>query len=358
MGEDLQNPKYLDLAEFNARLERRPGSGRRVWRSLEELADTEAFRELVHREFPKAASEWDDGHSRRDFLKLMGASLALAGVTDRRRLRKRRDEKIVPYVQQPEQVVPGRPLYFASAMVMNGFGNGVLVEQHEGRPTKIEGNPDHPASQGATNVWMQASVLQLYDPDRSQAVMRAGLTNSWGTFLDQLQDLLQFDLTRNQTGGLERKPRKQPGACGSSRRPSPRRRSRSRSAVCNRSSPGCSGTCTTRSAATTRWPGQSRRSDASWRRSTGSTGRRSSCRSTATSSWTTRAACATPATSPAAAASTGSAGRSIRARWPGSTPSRARPTISGTKADHRLRLPPDEVRGGRAGNCAGPQHRR
>src|SRR6478672_1525071 len=125
MGEEFKNPKHLDLAEFNARLKSRSasGGGRRVWRSLDELADTDAFRELLHREFPKAASEWDDGHSRRDFLKLMGASLALAGVTaGGSGCAKRRDEKIVPYVQQPEQVVPGRPLFFASAMVMNGFG--------------------------------------------------------------------------------------------------------------------------------------------------------------------------------------------------------------------------------------------
>jgi len=139
----------------------------------------------------------------------MGASLALAGLSAGAGCAKRRDEKIVPYVQQPEQVVPGRPLFFASAMVMNGFGNGVLVEQHEGRPTKVEGNPDHPASQGGSNVWMQASVLQLYDPDRSQAVLRAGLANSWGTFLDQLQDLLQFDLSLNK-GTLVRKPRTAP----------------------------------------------------------------------------------------------------------------------------------------------------
>ena len=101
----------------------------------------------------------------------MGASLALAGLTA---CTKEPQGRIVPYVRPPANVVPGRPLFFATTMPIGGVGYGVLVESHEGRPTKIEGNPDHPASLGAANVFMQASILSLYDPDRSQTVMHQG----------------------------------------------------------------------------------------------------------------------------------------------------------------------------------------
>ncbi len=137
------------------------------WRSLDEYADTPEFREWVAREFPPLASEWSNEVSRRRFLKLMGASFALAGVSacTRQPL-----EKIVPYVKQPEEIVPGQPLYFATALLLDGFARGVLVESHEGRPTKIEGNPAHPASLGASDVFMQAELLALYDPDRAKAL--------------------------------------------------------------------------------------------------------------------------------------------------------------------------------------------
>src|SRR4051794_17746416 len=108
--------------------------------------------------------------SRRQFLQLMGAALAMAGDACTTAPR----EKIVPYVRPPEQIVPGRPVYFATAAVLGGFGEGVLVESHEGRPTKVEGNPDHPAGLGATSIFAQASVLGLYDPERSQAVTYRG----------------------------------------------------------------------------------------------------------------------------------------------------------------------------------------
>ena len=89
----------------------------------------------------------------------MGASLALGGATacTRQPL-----EKIVPYVRQPEQIIPGKPLFFATALTLSGYATGVLAESHEGRPTKIEGNPDHPASLGATDVFAQAAILTLY----------------------------------------------------------------------------------------------------------------------------------------------------------------------------------------------------
>ena len=80
----------------------------------------------------------------------------------------------MPYVRQPEGIVPGKPLFFATAMPLGGIGTGLLVESHEGRPTKVEGNPQHPASLGATDVFAQASVLGLYDPDRSQTVTYRG----------------------------------------------------------------------------------------------------------------------------------------------------------------------------------------
>jgi MoCo/4Fe-4S cofactor protein with predicted Tat translocation signal len=151
---------------------RAPGESKPVkkfWRSLDELAGTKSFETMLHREFPHAASEWKDGPSRRNFLKLMSASLAFAGLSACT-LRKP-EEKIVPYVNAPEEVIPGRPLFFASTMPWCGFGKGVVVESHEGRPTKIEGNADHPASLGSSDIWMQASVLELYDPDRSQMAL-------------------------------------------------------------------------------------------------------------------------------------------------------------------------------------------
>ncbi len=136
--------------DFSAIRSRLAGSdGRLYWRSLGELADTLEFREYLHREFPEQASEWNDPKGRRQFLKLMTASLALAGVGA---CTKQPPEEIVPYVRQPEDMVPGRPLFFASAIPLAGVAHPVLVESHMGRPTKIEGNPEHPASLGATDA--------------------------------------------------------------------------------------------------------------------------------------------------------------------------------------------------------------
>jgi MoCo/4Fe-4S cofactor protein with predicted Tat translocation signal len=168
----------FDLASIRARLAGL--RGRQFWRSLEELADTPELAGFVEREFPAQASEWFDPVGRRGFLKLMGASLALAGATACTR---QPDELLVPYVRQPENLVPGRPLFFATAMPLSGSAIGLLAESHEGRPTKIEGNPDHPASLGATDAYSQASVLQLYDPDRSTAITFLGEIRPWGTFV-------------------------------------------------------------------------------------------------------------------------------------------------------------------------------
>jgi molybdopterin-containing oxidoreductase family iron-sulfur binding subunit len=163
-------------------------NGRAYWRSLEELAGTEEFRAILEREFPAGASAWEDGMSRRRFLELMGASLALAGLAGCTR---QPGEEIVPYVKQPEEVVPGRPLFFATAMPLGGYATGLLVESHMGRPTKVEGNPEHPASLGATDAIAQASVLGLYDPDRSQAITHLGELRTWKDFVEALDARLR-----------------------------------------------------------------------------------------------------------------------------------------------------------------------
>ena len=154
-----------------------------MWRSLEELAATPDFEERLHREFPRGASEWTNELHRRDFLRLMGASVALAGLGA---CTKQPLEKIVPYVEAPENVIPGKPLYFASATNFLGFGQGIVVESHQGRPTKIEGNPDHPTSLGATTIWAQADVLDLYDPDRAKTLASGNSLSTWSAFLDRL----------------------------------------------------------------------------------------------------------------------------------------------------------------------------
>ena len=140
-------------------------SGKAFWRSLDEVAGTKEFREFLHREFPAHASELLDG-SRRHFLKIMGASLALAGAAALPGCR-RPDLRILAYNKQPEGMVIGKPLYYATAMPLPGGGcEGLLAETFEGRPIKVEGNPLHPGNQGKSSVWSQASVLDLYDPDR------------------------------------------------------------------------------------------------------------------------------------------------------------------------------------------------
>ena len=133
-------------------------AGKAYWRTLDELADDPAFRERLYNEFPSQVEAITDPLERRMFLKLMGASLGLAGVTACTR---QPVETIVPYVRQPEEEIPGRPLFFATAMTLGGVASGLLVESHEGRPTKIEGNPDHPASRGATDLFAQGSSLSL-----------------------------------------------------------------------------------------------------------------------------------------------------------------------------------------------------
>ena len=174
-----------DIQALRARLH--GTRGRTYWRSLEEVAETPEFKEFLHREFPQNASEWLDPVGRRGFLKLMGASMALAGVSACTR---QPEEAIVPYVRQPEELVPGKPLFYATAMPFAGSGVGLLVESHEGRPTKIEGNPDHPSSLGATDLFAQAAILGLYDPDRSQVLTHLGEIRPFEAFALAIRQVL------------------------------------------------------------------------------------------------------------------------------------------------------------------------
>jgi MoCo/4Fe-4S cofactor protein with predicted Tat translocation signal len=189
----MSTPK--DIEALRAQLD---GSrGKEYWRSLEEISGTPEFKEFLHREFPQNASEWLDPVGRRGFLKLMSASLALAGVSACTR---QPTEELVPYVRQPEELVPGKPLFYATAMPFNGAGMGLLVESHEGRPTKIEGNPDHPSSQGATDLFAQASILGLYDPDRSTTITNLGDIQPFSAFVVAMRSVLSAQLSKKGAG--------------------------------------------------------------------------------------------------------------------------------------------------------------
>jgi molybdopterin-containing oxidoreductase family iron-sulfur binding subunit len=185
----------LDLDAARARVAETQGP--EYWRSLEELAGSPDFQEMLHREFPKGASEWLDAVSRRGFLKLMGASLAMAGMTA---CTKQPLEPIVPYVKQPEELVPGRPLFYATAFTLGGYASPVLVESQMFRPTKIEGNDKHPASLGGTDVFSQASILGMYDPDRSQTVTYLGEISSWSSLVQAMRSPLSIQKSLEGAG--------------------------------------------------------------------------------------------------------------------------------------------------------------
>src|SRR5277367_3282341 len=167
----------LDLDKIRARLE--SSQGPLYWKSLEELAETKEFQAFLDDELADRTPNWLEPDHRRNFLKLAAASLAMAGITA---CTKQPKEVIVPYVRQPEEFVPGIPLYFATAMQMGGVGTGLVVTSHLGRPTKIEGNLDHPGSLGSSDYFQQASILTMYDPDRAQAVTKVGFIDSWLAF--------------------------------------------------------------------------------------------------------------------------------------------------------------------------------
>src|SRR5271155_5097467 len=179
MSSDL-NPKVpqaMDLAALRAKLAQE--NGKRFWQSLEELSETKEYREFLENEFPHDPAKDPDGLNRRDVLKLAAASAALAGLSACTKLP---TQKIVPYVKAPEEIVAGKPLFYATSMPLAGVAAGLLVESHMGRPTKIEGNPEHPGSLGGTDVFAQAATLGLYDPDRSQTIVLQGRISSWEDF--------------------------------------------------------------------------------------------------------------------------------------------------------------------------------
>ncbi|MCK6558409.1 TAT-variant-translocated molybdopterin oxidoreductase [candidate division KSB1 bacterium] len=192
----MTDTPHLDLEEIRRRLNGK--QGKQYWRCLEELAETPAFQQFVENEFAPGVVDYSSAVNRRNFLKFMGASLALAGLNACTR---QPVEKIFPYVQPPEQIVPGKPVYFATAMLQRGFAQGLLAESHMGRPTKVEGNPEHPASLGATDIFAQASVLTLYDPDRAQVVTRTGRVSTWEAFLSEFNLKLEA-LRQKQGAGL------------------------------------------------------------------------------------------------------------------------------------------------------------
>src|ERR1041384_5512217 len=160
---------------------------REYWRSLAQIEDLPEYRAALERESPEGASELPEGITRREMMTLIGASLSLAGLTGCRRP----VEEIVPYVAPPEEVVPGIPRRSATTMPVRRSAYGLIVESHEGRPTKIEGNPAHPSTVGASSARIQASVINLYDPDRSQTVTQKGARKSWADFVPAWGPLAQ-----------------------------------------------------------------------------------------------------------------------------------------------------------------------
>ena len=184
MTDDPHNSTPLsDLPSLRQQLASK--KGKTYWRSLTELANSDAFEELVRQEFPRQANLLDS-LNRRDFLKVLGASLAMAGLTA---CAPQDSNKIMPYVRPPEEVTPAQSQYFASSHILDGYARGVLVETTMGRPIKIDGNPRHPASLGGSDVFMQASLLELYDPERAQQVLNQSLPKTWADFLAALGDL-------------------------------------------------------------------------------------------------------------------------------------------------------------------------
>ena len=169
------------------------GDGPEFWQSVDQWMDSAKFRELMQNEFPEDADEWIDPISRRQVLQLMGASVALAGAVGcNPSLRPASQQKVVPYVVQPDQILPGVPLFFATAIPQaGGVGLGLLVKSTEGRPIKVEGNPNHPSSLGGTDVLSQASILGMYDPDRSKTVLVRGQAATYEKAIGELKKELE-----------------------------------------------------------------------------------------------------------------------------------------------------------------------
>jgi molybdopterin-containing oxidoreductase family iron-sulfur binding subunit len=178
------NAEQSPMTLAQVREELKPLKGKRYWRSVDELADTPEFQAAVEREFPHSAQEWVDPVSRRGFMKLMGASLALAGLAG---CTKQPDEPIYPYVKAPEDLILGKPMYFATAHPFVTGAVPLLVKSDQYRPIKIDGNPEHPYNQGSSDPFTQATLLDLYDPDRSQHVTWRGENREWAEFAEGLR---------------------------------------------------------------------------------------------------------------------------------------------------------------------------
>ncbi|MGH9358910.1 MAG: Fe-S-cluster-containing hydrogenase [Terriglobia bacterium] len=196
MSSPEQANERIDLVTIRTKLEQQKGP--EFWRSLGELAETEDYKSFLSQGLASGSEQSHGGVTRRNALKLMGASAALAGLTA---CTKMPLERIVPYVNAPEGVIPGKHLFFASTMPWQGVGQGVLLWSFMGRPTKVEGNNENPGSLGKANVFMQASVLDLYDPDRSQVLIHNGQVGNWSDFLVQVDELRAAHL-RDQGAGL------------------------------------------------------------------------------------------------------------------------------------------------------------
>jgi len=161
------------------------------WRHFDEYANGENIDEFVHREFPSQVNELLDPVSRRNFFKVMGASMMLAGLAGCAR---QPEEKIVPYVKPPEEMIAGKPSYYATAMTLGGYGLGLVATSFEGRPTKLEGLREHASSLGSTDIYAQAALLDMYDPDRLDSVNYAGQVSTWARFVkDSTTKLAELD---------------------------------------------------------------------------------------------------------------------------------------------------------------------
>jgi molybdopterin-containing oxidoreductase family iron-sulfur binding subunit len=174
--------------------ERLPKDGQAYWRSLKEIADTPEVQELLQKKPTGRPGASGEGMSRRNFLNLMAASLALAGMAGCRRP----VEKIVPYVIKPEEIIPGIPQYYATSMPLAGEVYHLLAESHEGRPTQVIGNSLNQVSRGTANVWATASILGLYDPDRSRKIRHVGEESTLAAFVENWQEL--HSTSRNEQG--------------------------------------------------------------------------------------------------------------------------------------------------------------
>ncbi|MGH9708521.1 MAG: TAT-variant-translocated molybdopterin oxidoreductase, partial [Candidatus Acidiferrales bacterium] len=179
-------PNSTDPGAMNVPLER---AGKKpLWQSLEQLADTPEYRKFLEHEFPNDTAKNPEAAvelNRRDMLKLVATSAAVAGLSACTKLP---PEKIVPYVTPPEEIIPGKPLFYATSFTQGGIATGLVVESHMGRPTKIEGNASHPGSLGGTDLFAQASILNLYDPDRTRTLLFDGRISTWGDFADAAND--------------------------------------------------------------------------------------------------------------------------------------------------------------------------